>query len=494
MSEKKIVRYLVITLIFLVNLAFAEGHLPDDTLLNASFKKLSKSSRRKLHFYLLKVIADRSLETTYDIKKIKKDGLVQSSPSRLENLLEIVTTQAYAQEHPSPLLCHFGGWLSTLDASNECQSPWKRAVRNRTDLMVFGPTYTSDYSCGDALLFRCNPILYGPSKMGDPKGEYVETNDSETAEASADCFESFKNDPERVEAFFNELPNNPEKLSQYLGVVAETLRFCEEKNDLFSFCSEVGEFFKERTQALMSCVDQETLYNFLPGIVVPFNQDELDEIAHNLGGNFSSYFEDLRQREQEIREENLRLYEQGFELFSQDPRTQAINQRMRDNVTRCLLGTCVGTKPASKSKEKCARYVKLGFFPVSGGITYADQSKPWNEQYPWSTDAVESGPWLEEMGYENAMDIPELAYLTPENAPVGAVIVYEDTTPERNYNVNGEIIGGPGHIEIKTAEGEYISDFTNDNPTRIGGARVPIGIYIQIPDQIKSQITAMPGS
>lgn len=473
---------------------FADEHEEQSAEIHKSYIKLSKSSKRRLHLYLMKVVADRSLETSYVSPKIMIDRTVHHSSPLLRGILGIITSEAYAQEHPAPLLCHFGGWLSTLDASNKCQSPWKRAVRSRTDLMVYGPTYTSDYSCGDALLFRCNPILYGPSKMGDPKGQCVETDDSQTNEASADCFENFKNDSERVDTFFNGLANDPEKLSQYLGVVAETLRFCEERDDLFSFCREVGSFFKQRTQALMSCVDQEELYNFLPGIVVPFNQDELDEIAHNLGGNFSTYFEDLRQREQEIREENLKLYEQGFELFSQDPRTQAINQRMRDNVTRCLLGTCVGTKAAHQSKEMCARYVKLGFFPVSGGTSYADQSKPWNEQYPWSKDAVESGPWLEEMGYENAMDIPELAHLTPENAPIGAVIVYEDITPERNYNVNGEIIGGPGHIEVKAAEDEFISDFTNENPTRIGGARVPVGIYIQIPDQIKSQITTLPGS
>ena len=85
-----------------------------------------------------------------------------------------------------------------------------------------------------------------------------------------------------------------------------------------------------------------------------------------------------------------------------------------------------------------------------------------------------------------------MSHLTPETAPPGAIIVYEKINSRRNSTVDGVRRGAPGHIEIKASANEYISDFINDEPTRIGGLRRPIAIYYQIPDSYKERLQEVP--
>lgn len=121
----------------------------------------------------------------------------------------------------------------------------------------------------------------------------------------------------------------------------------------------------------------------------------------------------------------------------------------------------------------CFRYVKYGMVG-----SYTD-----NKWDVTGTYAVHAGASLKRKGFTNIMDDPAFKGLTPKNAPVGAIIVYKK---------KGAAKGRPGHIEVKTAESEYVSDFIGSSPTTVGGQRIPIGIYIKIPEDLKSKLVEVP--
>ena len=85
-----------------------------------------------------------------------------------------------------------------------------------------------------------------------------------------------------------------------------------------------------------------------------------------------------------------------------------------------------------------------------------------------------------------------MRHLTPETAPIGSFIVYDKPASKKRYSVDGVNRGGPGHVEMRTAEDEYVSDFINEEPTTVGGERTPIGIYVKIPPEYKQKLKEVP--
>ena len=471
---------------FMIGLC-AEANLWTPESLKESYNLLNRNSKRQFHKELLNILERQSLATKYQQRKIK----VYTS-SRSSQLLNLLFDQAFASINDPSIVCQFGGWMTHVENS-ECLPPWSRSVRNDPALEIFGEKYRN--SCGGANLFRCNPVIFGPGD--DDKGLCTTTDDSDPNFATSACIEEFNKDPNALQNYIDILADDPEHLAQYLAITIETLRFCETQSDPFSYCNELSGMLEDISSSAVTCSSEESLISFLPDIMTPFNEEEMNRITNGLGQKAIEYTEELEARQFLIRDQNKSILEQAIRDAQADPRMRDTITRIRDNADECLRGLCSGSrysrsKPATKSIAKCAAYVKHAIFPYPSerGSRFSEFS-----EYPWgrdADDAVEGDNWLSDQGFVNILDYPEMSHLTPENAPVGAIIVYEKLNSRRSTVVNGQRRGAPGHIEIKASENEYISDFINDEPTRVGGLRRPIGIYYQIPPSVEAQIQEIP--
>ncbi len=448
-------------------------------LVEESYKSLDFKEKITLHKTLMLVLERQSIKTRYEQRKIEVYTSYNST-----YFLDTLFEQAQASLGDETVACHFGGWM-TLVENSKCVPPWKRSVRDSSKLDRFGGKYTK--SCGGPSLFRCNPVVFGPGEDGD--GICTSTDDSDPNLATTSCIEDFKKNPNAIREHIEKLIEDPELLSQYLAVTVESLRSCEVQSDPFSYCEELGELMQRSSQQASLCADVDNLVSFLPDVLTPFNLDEIDEITNGLGTRAKEYMETLEERQLLALNNNRNTIGRAIEAAQRDQRLIDTITRVRNNTTKCIRDMCSGTKSATKSIAYCAAYVKHAIFPYNSekGRRFANFS-----EYPWGSDAVESGPWLEEQGFVNIMDYPSMANMTPENAPNGAIIVYEKINSRQNVTIDGRRYGGPGHIEIKASENEYISDFINDEPTRIGGLRRPIGIYFKIPREFRDQIEEIP--
>lgn len=455
--------------------------------LSVAYSKLSISQRKDLHINLLNSLDQQARKTDYEQEKIN----VYLTVNKLY-FLESILDSAYASIDDPTIYCHFGGWMTTIKNS-KCQAPWSRSVRNNAELEIFGKKYRN--SCGGANLFRCNPLIFGPGDDG--KGICTTTDDSDPRLSTSSCIDDFLAQPNSLEAHVESLIDNPEKLSQYLATTLETLRSCEVQDTPFAYCDRLVQILETTSEVVVQCSNQDNLLSYLPNIITPFNQDELDRITNGLGEKAVQYAKELEEKQEAIRLQNRKVLEEAISNATQEPRMRDTITRIRNNASKCLRELCnrsgfSNSKPANRSIAKCAAYVKHAIYPYPGeeGERYANFS-----EYPWSRnadDAVEGGNWLRKHGFENILDYPEMSHLTPETAPPGAIIVYEKINSNRNTTVDGVRRGAPGHIEIKASENEYISDFINDEPTRVGGLRRPIAIYYQIPDSYKEQLQEVP--
>ncbi len=163
------------------------------------------------------------------------------------------------------------------------------------------------------------------------------------------------------------------------------------------------------------------------------------------------------------------ITEQELELYSKSQNTEDLVNKMQQNSSRCLggeselQGICEKQQPTNKKGTSdltgyCYRYVKLGL----KGVGLVDE-------YLGGASAKDAGKFLIEEGFINLLEFEhnDNKLLTPENAPVGSVIVYKG--------------GKHGHIEVKTKSNEYISDYIGSKPIydELGLPRTPIGIYIK---------------
>jgi hypothetical protein len=455
--------------------------------LELKWTALNSKERRTFHFNLMKVMAKQAKVTKYSEKEVNVK-IVSGNPHPLELILNQLTKEAHANAEDDSIYCNYAGWMTIHNEANDCLPPWKRENRDNSDIQNFGDTYSGKYSCGGAKLIRCNPLIFGPGDDG--KGMCATADDNDPTDSTNACLELYTQNQDYLSDHIDQLAQDPEQLSRYLAVAAETLRFCDAYRNDFPYCEDLEESLMKNAEAAYSCSDEEQLITFMPSVLTPFNQDELNQIVEGLGDKAVDYSEELERRQIEAREHNRKVYEDAMKAYSESQRTKDINTRIVRNTDNCLMDSCKGSKNSFKSVEYCARYVKYAMFPpgsVSGG-RYGNFS-----EYPWGSDAVESGEWLRREGFINLMDQPEMQHLTPETAPKGAVIVYEKVTRgARKYNVDGVTRGGPGHIEIKVSDKEYVSDFINDEPTRLGGLRRPIGIYIHMPQDQRDLIQEVP--
>ena len=455
--------------------------------LESIYSDFSKDEKVEFHKNLLGVMERGTKANIFKEKKFKV-----YTTYRDYKFIDLFISNAVASLDDPTVYCNFGGWITSVESS-KCLTPWTRSVRNDPELEIFGSSYR--HSCGGANLFRCNPVVFGPAEEG--KGFCVTTDDSDPNLSTTSCIEEFNRDPKASENLIDYLADNPKDLASYLAIAAETIRSCDVQEDPFSYCRDLISTMEYVSTAAVKCSEQTELISFLPMIMTPFNEDELDRITDGLGTRAKEYAEQLEEEQEAIRANNRKVLEDAIAAAQSDPRLVDTLKRARDNATDCLRNLCNGSgyrnsKPATKSIAKCAAYVKHAFFPYPSeqGKRFANFS-----EYPWdrkSDDAVESSGWLKRNGFVNVLDYPELSHLTPENAPVGAIIVYEKQRSSRKTMVDGVRRGAPGHIEFKASDNEYISDFINDEPTRVGGARTPIGIYFKLPKEYTDQLKEVP--
>lgn len=101
----------------------------------------------------------------------------------------------------------------------------------------------------------------------------------------------------------------------------------------------------------------------------------------------------------------------------------------------------VHQKGEGESLGKCYKYVKIAL--LASGMT---------KQYLGQEAAKNAGPELKKEGYWNLLDNPNHGMISPYDAPVGAVIVYDVTD------------GTPwGHIEVRISDG-FVSDYLSRRP------------------------------
>lgn len=121
----------------------------------------------------------------------------------------------------------------------------------------------------------------------------------------------------------------------------------------------------------------------------------------------------------------------------------------------------VGNKPKDESLGRCLMYVKFGL--VESGLF---------PSYPGGLNAAYFGRALEDKGFSNIMSDGTFNITDPAKAPIGSVIVYEDTETTI-----------PGHIEVKLGANEYGSDYISDRPrSETSATRKVIGIYVKLPE------------
>jgi hypothetical protein len=434
--------------------------------LSGQYRSLSLSERQDFHKHLMRAVVVWSSRTQYAEGPIREDFSYQW-PSLNTDWLNWIISSAQAQQNQG--FCLFGGWPSMYQRS-QCLPPWNAAVRR--EMSDYGPVYDGSFSCGGAGLFRCNPIIFGGPSENPERGHCVQTDDRDPKAATLSCLENFS--AEDQQRLLESLAMDPEKLSIYLGLAAEIIGYCREQGNSFTSCQRLTQNLELMSSKGVRCHDRTALYPYLPSLVTPLNSDELDRIADGLASSFQEYQLDLEMRQAEAVEHNLRVYQEAFSQYSDSPEVEQMISTLRNNLTRCLGNACRGTKRANVSVAYCARYVKHG---MQHAFLNGDYPDAWNYRY-----AAHSDRWLTPAGFVNILDLPGMESMTPENAPIGSVVVFDRVGSRRT----------PGHIEVKTGDREYMSDFVTSTPTRLGGQRRVTGIFIKLPDDIKEQLVEVP--
>ena len=148
--------------------------------------------------------------------------------------------------------------------------------------------------------------------------------------------------------------------------------------------------------------------------------------------------------------------------YSRSSQVKKMLQALRTNLRKNCPGAgnvrCSGKRKAG-SLRKCYKNVKVALY--AGGFTRRYLPGAFAYQ-------AHSKGTLKGIGFKNIIGSK---YRTAQSAPPGAILVYKKTNA-RN--------GVPGHIEVKTDRGTYISDFEAGTPisSRISTRKL-VGIYIK---------------
>jgi hypothetical protein len=148
-----------------------------------------------------------------------------------------------------------------------------------------------------------------------------------------------------------------------------------------------------------------------------------------------------------------------FSTYSNSPAVRNMISTLRQNLTRNCnwdrqLRPYCGSSRNPSSGALCYRYVKMGL--IGGGFMRTN---------PGGRHARGAGTELRRAGFRNLRDDPRFRNMTPEQAPIGAVLVYSG--------------GSSGHIEVKAGQHEFLSDFRAAESINHRLPRTLIGVYIR---------------
>lgn len=373
--------------------------------------------------------------------------------------------------------CFFGGWM-TSQGSNWCHEPWKHT--EEPQIKEFGPTYNNENYCGGKDLFRCNPVLFGMPKNPKPKlGRNPErgicVKISSYDHVTKKCTEQAG---KYLDELVDKLRGDMKGLEDYLTHTAEILRYCEK--DKLDYCDALKSYLEKVTKRAKDCETAQGAA-LLPQVKAPLDQKDLAIVTEVLTDD-----KIIKPRKdvivevtptpvpviEKVDDEQTSL-EDKIAAYSKDRQTKNMISKMRRIYTqKCNNSSCKGNK-GNGSTGMCWRYVKHGLL----GSDYADGYLKKNEtSYPYTAtpSAKNAGKDFferKEVGFTNLLKTDGYKKLSAKDAPIGAVLVYKG--------------GKHGHIEVKTSENEYISDFRSGNPIDARNAyrsstRELIGVYVKI--------------
>lgn len=443
-------------------------------LTGAAIANFSKEKFVAFHLKAIEVALIKERITNYP-SKLSAEGMVSQNPS-FEVIKELLIPSAQALAVEST--CYFGGWPSYV-VDGVCKTPWTFAGHG--ELETFGPTYSSDYYCGGQNLFRCNPVLFGEGSSG--KGECIEIPNYENV--TQQCFEKSK---ETAADLYEKFRLDPEFHRNYINMADEMLNFCSEAQD-YSACQYLlasvksaqsfvcGDRYLDELVGSERFKELENTWTSVEGLMI-----KNEGVAKRIGERVESEVTRSALPAVLSEEDRARIPASGdFANYSNSPEVRKLlselhkgattcnpTQNMRDSgkFTACRAG---GSKGVDVSIGACLRYVKKAL-DTSGIVPYT------GEQY-----ASNSGEMLEAKGFINLLSSDEYSGMksNDQRIPAGAILVYESTNSRK---------GTPGHIEVKTDDGKYISDFIGNNPrdiryirntsTKKETHRKLIGVYI----------------
>jgi hypothetical protein len=155
----------------------------------------------------------------------------------------------------------------------------------------------------------------------------------------------------------------------------------------------------------------------------------------------------------------------AFDL--RDPLLSKLQRSARASASKCRSNPRTGRTLCGihVSKYLCYRGVKEAL--AAAGLV----AGTWSEEA--ASDAHDAGT-LAKKGFTNVLD----RGFDSEHAPLGAVLVYSGGA--KNCGAGVKSHGRPcGHIEIKTKENEYCSDYCKAIPADQYLARTLVGIYVK---------------
>lgn len=441
----------------------------------SSIDKLDRTQFHKFHLSLIEVQLIQERRTFYP-KKASQNKF-KSVSTGLELIQNLLFSSAQAQL--STDFCFFGGWPSFVE-DGVCKTPWTYAGHG--DLIEIGESYSPEYQCENPSDFRCNPTMFGPGESGLGNCIQIDGYDDVTKQ----CFAKSKELPEDV---YERFRTDPEFHRKYLRLAYLSVEFCSQAPD-YSACQELMASLKSTTNFVCndqflndivgsdkflelasnwSDLEQRIIKN--PGIArrlgervekevtvgrelkAPLTNDEAEKIS--VSGDFADY-----SNSQETKNFVEKLQKRTKVC---DP-TESMKSR---GFSKCTPG---GYKAPGSSIGACLRYVKKG---ITGTL---------EPQTPGGVHAVNFGSGLRGIGFVNLMSSSEYSGLTSSDPriPPGAILIYENTSAS-----------GPesGHIEVKTYDNTFVSDYESSNPRdvrydkktgkRINSYRKLVGVYVK---------------
>lgn len=398
--------------------------------------------------------------TDIDPSESVHDALMDAMQSRALQT-QSTSTGTQEQEGDNTDTCLWGGWISTKDEAGRCQAAYRLDVYNDPYIKNFGQTYDRTMSCGSENLFRCNPVIFGKAESGrDSRGYCVVVPQADSALIMTACREAARTN---AAEHLKKMQTDPQLLAQYINQAAEIAVQCRQGG---STCGDFIEAISQGVKPALSCHQSSALFPYMSSTLSETNMNMIDQLTGSLGSEYNTYIENLLQNRNAAIEHNQNLMQQAIQQYSSSNDVSRMWARLNQNLTVHYNSRRrrIGSKSRGASVGRCLMYVKMSM--LSGNFF---------NNYPSQLHARDFGSNLSRAGFTNLMETPGFEEIDPENAPAGSIIVYRG--------------GDSGHIEVKTEDGRYMSDFVSSTPiSSRTNRRVPIGIYVKIPDNIEGLV------